>query len=100
MPMLTTPFRNKKPAPVVSYAERHVNEFTPVYYDEELYRPNTYHSFIWELERPRLLRIIRGIGTAGREVKYLDFACGTGRIISAVAPLVAKATGLDISPQM
>jgi len=33
-------------------------------------------------------------------VKYLDFACGTGRIISAVEDLTTEALGIDISPLM
>ena len=32
--------------------------------------------------------------------RYLDFACGTGRITAAVAPLCAEATGVDISHDM
>jgi SAM-dependent methyltransferase len=32
--------------------------------------------------------------------RYLDFACGTGRITSVVAPLVTNATGVDISESM
>ena len=32
--------------------------------------------------------------------RYLDFACGTGRITGGVAPMCADATGVDISPSM
>jgi len=31
---------------------------------------------------------------------YIDFACGTGRITRSVAPLSARATGIDISASM
>jgi ubiquinone/menaquinone biosynthesis C-methylase UbiE len=34
------------------------------------------------------------------ERRYLDFACGTGRITSIVAPLVRASTGVDISESM
>ena len=32
--------------------------------------------------------------------RYLDFACGTGRITSQVAPLARESVGVDISPTM
>lgn len=32
--------------------------------------------------------------------RYLDFACGTGRITSTVAPSCAESVGVDISPTM
>jgi SAM-dependent methyltransferase len=32
--------------------------------------------------------------------RYLDFACGTGRITSIVAPLVTESVGVDISESM
>jgi len=32
--------------------------------------------------------------------RYLDFACGTGRITATVAPLVAESVGVDISESM
>jgi SAM-dependent methyltransferase len=38
--------------------------------------------------------LLRGAG------RYLDFACGTGRITAAVAPFAREAVGVDISPTM
>lgn len=32
--------------------------------------------------------------------RYLDFACGTGRITGVIAPLAKESTGVDISPTM
>ena len=32
--------------------------------------------------------------------RYLDFACGTGRITEQIAPLARESTGVDISPTM
>ncbi|KAF2479679.1 S-adenosyl-L-methionine-dependent methyltransferase [Neohortaea acidophila] len=36
----------------------------------------------------------------GREVKLLDYACGTGSVTKAYGPLVTKVIGVDISPNM
>lgn len=39
-------------------------------------------------------------GLFQRPPAYVDFACGTGRITTIVAPLSAHATGIDVSPSM
>lgn len=36
----------------------------------------------------------------GREVKMLDYACGTGSITKAIGPLVTKVVGIDVSENM
>jgi SAM-dependent methyltransferase len=65
-----------------------------------VYRQGDYHAEIWELQRPYL------VGTISKRFpylpvkKYLDFACGTGRIFMALQPLAAQSTGLDLSPAM
>ena len=51
----------------------------------------------WErLHLPRLLRRFCPQGPK----RYLDFACGTGRITEQVAPLAGASVGVDISPTM
>ncbi len=35
-----------------------------------------------------------------RDARYLDFACGTGRVTATVAPLVGESTGVDVSESM
>jgi SAM-dependent methyltransferase len=46
-----------------------------------------------------LPRIVRGLFPGG-PAKYLDFACGTGRITSLVEPLVRDSVGVDVSASM
>ena len=50
----------------------------------------------WEAEylRETVPRLTQGGG------RYLDFACGTGRITATVAPMVAESVGVDISDSM
>jgi ubiquinone/menaquinone biosynthesis C-methylase UbiE len=50
----------------------------------------------WEAE---YLREIVPLLTQGRG-RYVDFACGTGRITATVSPLVAESVGIDISESM
>lgn len=70
-------------------------------YEAKEYGAGSYSSFIWERQRPVLEKIIADFRrTHGGPVRLLDFACGTGRVISAIEPLVDAAEGIDISENM
>jgi ubiquinone/menaquinone biosynthesis C-methylase UbiE len=58
-----------------------------------------FDAYMAACERAYLLRTIHSLfpTTAPR---YLDFACGTGRITEVVAPLTSEALGVDVSPSM
>jgi len=60
---------------------------------------NPYRRLIWELERRVLDRVVRE-DFAGREIRHLDFACGTGRILRHIAPRAVMSVGVDVSPSM
>jgi SAM-dependent methyltransferase len=78
----------------------HRSDTAPIFYDDKIYSPDSYHTFIWDLQRPFLLQAVSRVTSGRGAVRYLDFACGTGRIIAVVEPLVNDATGLDFSPEM
>jgi len=57
-------------------------------------------NFYWQnIESPLLNRIFERLGreNGGR---YMDFACGTGRILAVGAKYFDESTGVDISPDM
>ena len=58
-----------------------------------------HRKVLWNLEKAVLTRIIREFAR-GRKFRYLDFACGTGRIIGHVSKYSCVATGVDISESM
>jgi len=60
---------------------------------------NPYRAMHWRLEQRALDRILRDHLGRGN-VAYLDFACGTGRILGHLSRQVASATGVDVSPSM
>ena len=62
-------------------------------WDHIAYGPNTYHSFIWESQRKVLEDIAGEIAETQPAMRYLDFACGTGRVLSALSPLAARDGG-------
>jgi SAM-dependent methyltransferase len=69
-------------------------------YDREAFAPGTYEGFIWDLQRPVLLRVVEDLVRGRSGLRYLDFACGTGRVLTLIEPLVAETVGLDASPAM
>jgi SAM-dependent methyltransferase len=69
-------------------------------YDRERYGPGAYYSFIWDLQRPLLTRTALAVAARTPRPRYLDFACGSGRVLAALEPLVGPAVGLDVSPAM
>lgn len=70
------------------------------YYDN-IYARESYDSFIWPLQLPYVIRVMENVRReVGGEINYLDFACGTGRIISAVEDKADHAMGLDVSAEM
>lgn len=67
-------------------------------YDAKLFAPGSFDAAIWEREQLLLDRMVQQ-HVAQRE-SYLDFACGTGRVLSYLEPHFQTAVGLDISATM
>jgi predicted TPR repeat methyltransferase len=57
-----------------------------------------HRRLLWDLERETLRRIVRK-HVAGA-VRHLDFACGTGRVLGHLQPLVSSSDGVDVSASM
>ena len=84
-----------------SYSERFQNATDVADYESKEYGAGSYSSCIWNLQRPVVEKIIAGFRRAHPgPVRLLDFACGTGRVLSCLEPLVDEATGIDISANM
>jgi SAM-dependent methyltransferase len=67
-------------------------------YDAKLFAPGSFDAAIWESEQRLLDRIV--LEHVPRRQSYLDFACGTGRVLSHLERSFAKSVGLDISATM
>ena len=59
---------------------------------------NRFELAIYELERWHLRKLFATYCHADPNTRYLDFACGTGRILSVFRDLIAVRTGVDTSP--
>ena len=67
-------------------------------YDAKLFAPGSFDAAIWEQEQQLLARIVQTHVT--RREHYLDFACGTGRLLGHLEQHFDHAIGLDISDTM
>ncbi len=80
------------------YRYSHTQPGKGSFYDFKVYGQKSGHRSIWLMERQYLTDVISRLVV--KKNKYLDFACGTGRIIEIFADGFNKAVGLDISEPM
>ena len=91
----------KSPSSSLNYSDRFQEKDVVADYDAKEYGAGSYSSFIWGLQRPVLEKILADFRrTQSGPVRLLDFACGTGRVIACLEPLVDAAEGVDISDNM
>jgi predicted TPR repeat methyltransferase len=81
------------------YRESHVGpESWAKDYDSKLFSPGSFDAIMWEREQQLLDRILQ-VHVPCRE-SYLDFACGTGRVLAHLERHFQTPVGLDISETM
>lgn len=82
--------------PHADYRSSHLAEGEAYHakFEQQIYR-----ALMWELERETLSQLLAE-RTDRATCRLLDFACGTGRVLAALEPQVASATGVDISASM
>lgn len=67
-------------------------------YDETLFSSGSFDAAVWQREQRLIDEIMRQ--HVARRDDYLDFACGTGRVLAQVESRFAHPVGLDISDTM
>ncbi len=65
-------------------------------YETSTYKNNSYYSLMWEIEKKYLKKLLNG----NRFSNYLDFACGSGRVIEFVEDYADRSIGVDVSEDM
>ena len=83
----------------ISYRESHSAIGHGAHYDATLYSKGAYDAEVWALEQVALEDIVARY-LEKRPAKHLDFACGTGRVLSFMRSYAATITGVDISDAM
>lgn len=82
------------------YREVHMSAQVAEGYDKVLFAEGSFANLVWLREQEFLRKVLNEHRAKLEHIDYLDFACGTGRIIAFVEPMVDNATGLDISQAM
>ena len=63
------------------------------------FRDLPHRALIWEFERRYLDRIL-DLYPSPKSISYLDFACGTGRVIRYLENKVGRSVGVDVANSM
>jgi SAM-dependent methyltransferase len=84
----------------VNYSKRFQEKTDVEHYESVVYDPNSPSAYIWELQKPFFRSILEKQRQQLGSVKLLDFACGTGRVLSFFENFVDISQGVDISPAM
>jgi 2-polyprenyl-3-methyl-5-hydroxy-6-metoxy-1,4-benzoquinol methylase len=81
-----------------NYRSRYKSKENAKSYDGLYDNTEQYYTYIWDnYEKPCLEDIAK---KSGRDNKYLDFACGSGRVICVLEKYFSKSLGIDISKEM
>ena len=79
----------------ISYSNRFQQPDAVAAYEADEYATDSYASRIWQLERPVLERILEKFRQMNSgPLRLLDFACGIGRVLAALEPLVDVMTSI------
>lgn len=82
-----------------TYRKQFANSDEPQRYDEVEYEQSSYSALLWEVEKDQLREILSTIAPYQPDC-YLDFASGTGRVISFMEKNFKRSHGIEISPYM
>ena len=82
------------------YSKRFQSGEAAEHYDEAVYAPASRDSFIWSLQKEYLTRLAASLRQDRGSLRYLDFACGTGRVLEALQPFGTAVDAVDIAEAM
>jgi SAM-dependent methyltransferase len=69
-------------------------------YDDIIFAPDSFDSYVWSIQRQRLKTILeQAAASTTQRLRSLDFACGTGRILEVLEQYSAP-VGIDVSAEM
>jgi SAM-dependent methyltransferase len=85
----------------VSYSTRFKDTAAVEAYEFHEYGAASYASQVWQWQQPVVEEIVRyHQRQRNAPLRLLDFACGTGRVLTCLESLVETAEGIDISENM
>lgn len=97
--MMICKYGENKPMQASDYRDSHTSPEKGITYDKS-FHDQGYRRYIWSWEKKVLKEIIDDYFPHNRQIKYLDFACGTGRIVGYLENFVSESYGVDVSESM
>ena len=82
------------------YRISHTEERIARKYEEDVYRPGSYDDMLWKWEQDVLTYELDKLRSTLLTIEYLDFGCGTGRILAFLEKLVTHSVGVDLAEAM
>lgn len=82
------------------YRLSHQSQYKTERYERDVYRAGSYDDFVWQEEKKILDRELDLLKKRIPVPRYLDFGCGTGRIIEYLENKVDESVGVDIAHEM
>lgn len=82
-----------------SYRGAFVGDAEVAHYETQVYHAGSYDSWMWQMQADYVGTVLDRRFPRGID-RYLDFACGSGRVLATVAPRAERALGVDVSDKM
>lgn len=83
-----------------TYRDSYTDREKATQYDQVIYGEKSPDSVLWEVEKRVLFKLVARHCPDHENAVALDFACGTGRILQFIRPLVRHVVGVDVSQSM
>lgn len=83
-----------------SYRQEFSTPTAAQHYDSVVFRRGSYASMLWAHEKRLLGGILERLTVPTAEIAALDFACGSGRVLSYLEGRIGVAVGVDVSASM
>lgn len=83
-----------------SYRDQFDNADSASRYDAVEYGPRSWATLLWSVEQAALSEILAAPNFVPRRERYLDFACGSGRVTRFLSPQFMTTVGVDITDSM
>jgi SAM-dependent methyltransferase len=82
-----------------SYRQAFADDAYVDHYETRVYFEGSFDSWMWQMQSDYVAAVLDRRFPHGID-DYLDFACGSGRVLAMIAPRAAHAVGVDVSEKM
>jgi hypothetical protein len=84
----------------MSYREQFATKTAAQSYEDREYASDSYGQILWQIEQQQLRTLITDLRSTHATIDALDFATGSGRILSFIESLANTSVGIEISEPM